>query len=125
MMLLAITGSSALESGIQLLGVVLIFVFVLAATYFTTKWIANYQRTTTKNRNIRIIETCRLTSNKYIQIVQVGEKYLAIAVAKDQITVLAELSEDEIIDFSAEYENNQKDSFSKILEKVKELKPKK
>ena len=125
MMLLAITGSSALESGIQLLGVVLIFVFVLAATYFTTKWIANYQRTTTKNRNIRIIETCRLTSNKYIQIVQVGEKYLAIAVAKDQITVLAELSEDEIIDFSAEYENNKKDSFGKILEKVKELKPKK
>lgn len=125
MMLLAITGSSALESGIQLLGVVLIFVFVLATTYFTTKWIANYQRTTTKNRNIRVIETCRLTSNKYIQIVQVGEKYLAIAVAKDQITVLAELSEDEIIDFSAEYENNQKDSFSKILEKVKELKPKK
>ena len=122
-MLLAITGSSALESGIQLLGVVLIFVFVLAATYFTTKWIANYQRTTTKNRNIRIIETCRLTSNKYIQIVQVGEKYLAIAVAKDQITVLAELSEDEIIDFSAEYENNKKESFSKILEKVKELKP--
>ena len=125
MMLLAITGSSALESFIQLLGVVLIFVFVLAATYFTTKWIANYQRTTTKNRNIRIIETCRLTSNKYIQIVQVGEKYLAIAVAKDQITVLTELSEDEIIDFSAEYENNKKESFSKILEKVKELKPKK
>ena len=125
MMLLAITGSSALESGIQLLGVVLIFVFVLAATYFTTKWIANYQRTTTKNRNIRIIETCRLTSNKYIQIVQVGEKYLAIAVSKDNITVLAELSEDEIIDFSAEYENNKKESFSKILEKVKELKPKK
>ena len=124
-MLLAITGSSALESGIQLLGVVLIFVFVLAATYFTTKWIANYQRTTTKNRNIRIIETCRLTSNKYIQIVQVGEKYLAIAVSKDTITVLAELSGDEIIDFSAELESSKGESFGNIMEKIKSIKPKK
>lgn len=37
--------SSALGSFIQLLGVLIIFLFVLAITYFTTKWIGNYQKT--------------------------------------------------------------------------------
>ncbi|MBR5336931.1 MAG: flagellar biosynthetic protein FliO [Lachnospiraceae bacterium] len=124
-MLLAISGSSTLESVVQLVGIILIFIFVLAATFLTTRWIANYQRTTTKNRNIRVVETCRLTTNKYIQIVQVGEKYLAIAVAKDTITVLAELGEDEIIDFSAESVSSKGESFGKIMEKIRSMKPKK
>lgn len=124
-MLLAISGSSTLESVVQLIGIILIFVFVLGATFLTTRWIANYQRTTTKNRNIRVVETCRLTTNKYIQIVQVGEKYLAIAVSKDNITVLTELGEDEIIDFSAELESSKGESFGKIMEKIKSMKPKK
>ena len=124
-MLLAISGSSTLESVVQLIGIILIFVFVLGATFLTTRWIANYQRTTTRNRNIRVVETCRLTTNKYIQIVQVGEKYLAIAVSKDNITVLTELGEDEIIDFSAELESSKGESFGKIMEKIKSIKPKK
>ncbi len=124
-MLLAIGGSSALESLIQLIGIILIFVFVLGATFLTTRWIANYQKTTTRNRNIRIVETCRLTANKYIQIVQVGEKYLAIAVSKDQISVLTELGEDEIIDFSADLESSKGESFGNIMEKIKSFKPKK
>ncbi len=124
-MLLAITGSTPLESAVQLIGIILIFAFVLGATFFTTRWIANYQKTTTRNRNIRVVETCRLTTNKYIQIVQVGEKYLAIAVSKDTITVLAELNGDEIIDFSAESESSKGESFGNIMEKIKSMKPKK
>ena len=124
-MLLAISSNSTLESVLQLIGIVLIFAFVLVATFFTTRWIANYQHAATKNRNIRVVETYRLTTNKYIQIVQVGEKYLAIGVSKDNITVLAELDGDEIIDFSAEYESSKGESFGKIMEKIKTLKPKK
>ena len=36
--------SSSLNSFIQLLGVLLIFLFVLVITYFTTKWIGGYQK---------------------------------------------------------------------------------
>ena len=123
-MLLAITGSSTLENVLQLIGLLLLFVFILGATYFTTKWIANYQQSTGRCRNIRVIETHKLTTNKYIQIIQVGEKILAISVTKDRIEVLAELSEDEITLFSPENQNTKGDTFGNILEKIKNRKSK-
>ena len=123
-MLLAITVSSTLENVLQFIGLLLLFVFILGATYFTTRWIANYQKTSSLNRNIRVIETYKLTTNKYIQIIQVGEKILAISVTKDRVEVLAELSEEEIIDFSAENQNTKGDTFGNILEKIKNRKPK-
>ncbi len=123
-MLILMSGGSTFDSVVRLIGVVLIFLFVLVATYATTRWIANYQQTSAKNRNIRVIETYRLTSNKYIQIVHVGGKYLAIAVSKDNVSVLTELNEEEIIDFSAVNENKREESFGNILEKFKNRKPK-
>lgn len=123
-MLILMSGGSTFDSVVRLIGVVLIFLFVLVATYATTRWIANYQQTSAKNRNIRVIETYRLNSNKYIQIVHVGGKYLAIAVSKDNVSVLTELNEEEIIDFSAVNENKREESFGNILEKFKNRKPK-
>ena len=52
--------SSALGSFIQLLGVLIIFLFVLAITYFTTKWIGNYQKTNFANKNLLIVESIRV-----------------------------------------------------------------
>ena len=121
-MYLALNTGSTLDGVIQLIGVTLIFVFVLGATYFTTRWIANYQKTTGRNRNINVIETYRLTANKYIQIVRVGDKILAISVTKDRIEVLTELSEEEIIDFSAENTNVKGTGFGELLEKLKNRK---
>ncbi|MBE6014532.1 MAG: hypothetical protein E7241_04105 [Lachnospiraceae bacterium] len=123
-MLLAITVSSTLDNVLQFIGLLLLFVFILGATYFTTRWIANYQRTTGLNRNIKVIETYKLTTNKYIQIIQLGEKILAISVTKDRIEVLAELSEEEITFFSPENQNTKGDTFANILEKIKNRKSK-
>lgn len=123
-MLLAITVSSTLDNVLQFIGLLLLFVFILGATYFTTRWIANYQRTTGLNRNIKVIETYKLTTNKYIQIIQLGEKILAISVTKDRIEVLAELSEEEITFFSPENHNTKGDTFANILEKIKNRKSK-
>lgn len=80
----------------QFLTLVIIFVFVLAATWVTTKWIANYQKERSVNNNLEIIEISKLTANKYIEIVRCGEKYLAIAVCKDTVTLLCELSKEQL-----------------------------
>ncbi len=60
----------------QLIGVLLVFLFVLVITYATTRWIAGYQQGVMKNRNIQVIETFRVNNNKYIQVLQVGKKYM-------------------------------------------------
>ena len=90
--------TSGFDSFIQLLGVLLIFIFVLAITYFTTKWIAGYQKSRSFNKNLRIIETLRLTQNKYIQIIEAGEVYLVIGVGKDEITMLTTLTKEQLHD---------------------------
>lgn len=117
---LSIPGS--VGSFAQLLTMLIIFVAVLALTYVTTRWIAGIQNGTAgSRRNIRVIETLKLTTNKYIQIVKAGEKYLVIGVAKDTITMLTELSEEEI-QFAGEQSPMK---FRDIWEKAKEMKQKK
>ena len=91
--------SSGWESFFQLIGVLLIFLFVLVLTYLVTKWIAGYQQGITCNKNIRIIETFQVNNTKFIQIIQVGKKYLVISVCKDTINLLTELTEDQLTYF--------------------------
>ncbi len=109
--------SSVGESTFQLVVVLFIFVGVLAVTYYVTKWIAGYQKSQYINNNLEVIETVRLTTNKYLQIVRAGQdKYFVIAIGKDEITKLGELTADDLkeIDTSApEFVD-----FKAILEKV-------
>ena len=87
--------ASALNSFLQLMGAIVIFIFVLVITYFTTKWIGNYQQVHTTNKNLRVIESLRLTNNKVIQIVQAGDVYLVIAVGKEEVHLLTQLTKEQ------------------------------
>ncbi|WP_029321702.1 flagellar biosynthetic protein FliO [Butyrivibrio sp. AE3004] len=105
----------------QLFTVLILFFLVLAATYYVTKWIARYQKQSAFTANMEIMETCRLSTNKYMQIVRVVNKYLVIAVCKDTVTVLTELSEDEyeppVLNNSGPVEFSKE--FEKVLERFK------
>lgn len=120
--------ASALNSFLQLMGALVIFAFVLVITYFTTKWIGNYQQVHSTNKNLRVIETLRLTNNKFIQIVQAGEVYLVIAIGKEEVHLLTELSEEqlkELPDLSKTQNMISQESFQDVLNKVKNHFPKK
>ena len=83
-----------MENAIHLLTVLAIFIFVLFITYFTTRWVAGYTKKQNINKNIDVIETYRITSNKYIAIVRIGSKYVAVGVGKDNINFIADINED-------------------------------
>ncbi|MDD3367744.1 MAG: flagellar biosynthetic protein FliO [Lachnospiraceae bacterium] len=129
MILLAV---NRVESVAQFLTVTVIFLFVLGITFLTSKWIAGYQKGLQLSGNIHVVETSRIANGKYIQIVQVGTKYLAIAVCKDTVTTLCELTEEELL--SEEQSGNDKNtlkaskttggskSFQDILDKMKHTK---
>ncbi len=93
-MLLAL--SEKTDSYVQFVTVLLLFVFVLAVTAFVTKWIGNYQKGSTAGANMELVEALRLSNNKYVQIIRVGRKYLAVAVCKDTVTMLSEIPEEEM-----------------------------
>ena len=102
----------------QFLSLLIIFVFVLAITYFTTKFIANYQKGKLNDSNIKVLEGARITQKQFIQIVQIGKKYYALGISKDNMTVICEIPKDDL-KFCENDNANIKfaDIFSKISKK--------
>ncbi|MGN0365241.1 MAG: flagellar biosynthetic protein FliO [Suilimivivens sp.] len=118
-MLLSVTTRT--DSYLQFITVLILFVFVLAITHLVTKWIANYQKGRGSTGNLEVIETCKITSNKYIQIVRAGEKYLVIAVGKDEVHMLSEISEDQLKFHESVTEQVD---FASVFDKVKKFREK-
>lgn len=84
------------QNVLELIAVLIVFIFVLAATYYVTKWIGKSGVVQMQSNNIKVIETFKIAQNKYIQIIQLGDKYYSIAVTKDNITFLAALDEEQL-----------------------------
>lgn len=119
--------TSGFSSFMQLLAVLFIFCFILIITYFTTKWIAGYEKGRSYNKNLKVIETLKITTNKYIQIVEAGDEFLVIAIGKDEIALLTKLSKEQIKEIPAEQlqMNLPTENFKEIFERFKEHLPKK
>ena len=101
---------------LQLLGLLFVFVIVLVASWYVSKLIGNKAMTGYGNKNINIIETFRLGTNKVIQIVRIADKYYAIGVGKDEINMIAELDEENIVLSS---ENNANINFKELFNNAK------
>ena len=116
-MILAV--SERTDSYMQFMTVLLLFLFVLLVTYWVTKWTAGYQRSQAANANMEVLETIRLSGNKYVQIVRIGRKYLAVAICKDTVTMLTEISEQDLVfrDGCAPKTTGFKDILEKIQSK--------
>lgn len=109
--------STASGGWVQLISVLLIFVFVLAITAFTTKWIGNFQKEKYSGSNIEVIETRKVDQSKYIEIVRIGDKYFAIGISKDNISTISELSKDSL---QIPEETTASFSFKEFLKKAKD-----
>lgn len=114
--------SSAGDSFFQLLFMLVVFVGILALTYYVTKWIAGYQKVQGLNKNLEIIESIRITNNKFVQIVRAGEnRYFLIAIGKEEVNLLGELSSEDLKEISDQNIEDLKPpiDFKSILDKVK------
>ena len=117
-----LTISDSIDSFVQFLTVLIIFIFVLVITYLTTRYIAGVQKNRIKTGNMEIIETLRISNNKYLQIVKAGSKYLVMAVCRDTVTMLTELDEKELV--FVESDTVSLPDFKGILEKAKQMQKK-
>lgn len=113
---------SSLESFLQLLGVSILFVFVLLVTYFTTKFVGGVKLNQYKNSNFKVIETYKITQNKFLQLIQIGNRFFAISVSKDDIRLIAEINEGDIdlTNAGKMQVTNFSDILSQITKKQKE-----
>lgn len=113
-----LSSGDGVDSIVQLITVLVIFVFVLAVTFLVTKWIAGFQKQQNTGKNIQVVETTRMSPNQYAQILKLGKnKYVAVAVSKENVTLLATLEEDDIDEDTQS--NVARGDFSDILKKMK------
>ena len=117
-----LTISDSIDSFVQFLTVLIIFIFVLVITYLTTRYIAGVQKNKIRTGNMELLETLRISNNKYLQIVRAGNKYLVMAVCKDTVTMLTELDEKELI--FVENDTASLSDFKGILEKARKMQKK-
>lgn len=108
---------STLDNFLELVGLVILLIIILIAAYYVTRLIGGIKLGQMKTSNFQVIDTYRISSNKVMQIVKVGNRFVLIGIGKDTITFITELSEDEVIirdDVTA-----IKPDFKQILEKLK------
>lgn len=115
-----LTVVSKVDSVVQFITVLFLFVLVLAATWFTTRYVAGVQKGKLKGSNFEVIDSFRISQTKYLQLIRIGDKYLAIAVCKDTVTVLTELSEDSVV-FPADIGGDGSVQFEEFLKRAKSL----
>jgi len=108
---------STTNNVLQLLGLVLLLIVILIAAYYTSKFVGRYKMGQLKNSNIQVIEAYRISTNKMLQIVKISNKYLVLAISKDNITCITELDESEVL--AHEINEDEKQSFRHIFEKIK------
>jgi flagellar protein FliO/FliZ len=87
----------------QFVVVLVIFIGVLFLTAFATKWIANYMHNQNSNpySNFEVIDTYNMGPNHRLMILKVGKnKYYTIALGKETVTFIGELTEEELKDRS-------------------------
>ena len=112
--------SGGVTSVLKLIGLIILCILIIAASYFTTKFVGQRQLRGSAKSNFRNIDIYRISTNKYLQIVEIGEKYFCIAVAKDNITLIAELDKEDIKNFPpAPGEKSFKECMSLVLNKKK------
>ena len=102
----------------QFLTVIFLFIVILALTYITTRFIAGYQKNSSANTNIESVEVMRLSQSQYVQIIRIGTKYVAIAVSKDSVEKLCELSSEDVKAVASEH--SSANSFKDIMDKIKQ-----
>lgn len=112
---------NTVDNFLQFIAVIFIFVAILVAAYFVTRWIGTAGMSQYQNKNIRIIEGCRVGQNKMVQIVKVGNKYFVLGIGKDEISCLGEVKEEDLA--ITEDEIKPLPEFKEILAKVKEKVP--
>jgi flagellar protein FliO/FliZ len=100
----------------QLIGLVFLLIVILIATYYTSRFIGGLKLGQLKNSNFNVIDTYRISPNKMLQIVKVGNKYVVIAIGKDTINLITELEETEV--YLRETISGDKQNFKQILEKL-------
>ena len=80
----------------QIFGMLFAFILILAAAYYVSKYFSKYALKARENSNIKVVETSRITVDKYLQIIEVNGQFFLIGITKNNVNLISELDSDKI-----------------------------
>lgn len=113
---------STANNVLQLIGLVLLLIVILAAAYYTSKFLGKLKLGQLKSSNFNVIDSYQISPNKMLQIVKIANKYVVISVSKDNISFITELDEAQVLlkDTNIGEKQNFKQIFNKLIHNMKE-----
>ncbi len=109
---------SVLKATLYLVG----FCSLLFLAYVTTKYIARRQSNAMKSKNINIVETVMLSTDKRLHLVKAGRDYLLIASTSKSVEFLSKVDLEEAIEQEAIPVNKENPfEFKTLFEKYTDM----
>jgi flagellar protein FliO/FliZ len=89
---------NSVENILQLVGIIIIFLIILAAAYAASVLVGKSQGKSYRNleRNMKLIETMRLGNGQFLQIVKIGSRYYVLSITKEHIELITEVTQEEL-----------------------------
>lgn len=100
-----------------MLGLILITVLVLVATWLATRWIGRKSQLSHNSRNVKIIERTPIARDKYLAIIEVAGKYYLISVTAQNVQMMTEIEDPDKLKKQTQTVNQ---SFAGIYKIIKE-----
>lgn len=79
---------------LKLIYLIIIFLIILGASYYLSKFIA--KKNSVKNKHMKIVETLSLGYDKNIHIIKIGETFFLVSSTQKEINLLDRLSKEEM-----------------------------
>ena len=77
--------------------VLLIFLLVVFLAWYSARIVARYQKGAASAKgNIEVVDAYRLSQSQVIELLRIGDRYVAVALCKDGVTRLGEWKQGEI-----------------------------
>ncbi len=96
----------------------IIFVFILAATYYATKFVSSKANRMMQGKHMRIVETISIGTDKKIILLKAGEKYLLISSSGKNMEFLTEIEIEDAVEEDILKPSVPKVDFRRIFEFV-------
>jgi len=103
----------------QFFRIILATVAVAVLAYFVTKLLAlsRGRAKGTAVGNLQVVESVAISVQSMVQLVRAGDRYLVLGVTKERISLLAELSKEEIREIEEPNFDAVTVPFNKVLQK--------
>lgn len=101
----------------DMLGLIVITVLVLIATWLATRWIGRKSQISQSSRNVKIIERTPIARDKYLAIIEVAGKYYLISVTTQNVQMMTEIEDPDKLKKQTQTVNT---SFANMYKIIKE-----